>query len=117
MQRVRIRHEHWLPQLLGINGITLYPFILLAGRNGMLPRTLYKHEMIHIEQVRTVGFVRFYLSYLLYYLAARVEGLRKQEAYYQIPYEKEAYKAQAEPLDKEELSELEGVIITKRLAK
>lgn len=46
-----------------IKGITLYPFIFYQGEPS---HTLRKHEQVHIEQIRKLGVIRFYLLYLYY---------------------------------------------------
>jgi len=88
MLQVKEKYQHWLPQTLGVAAITIYPYILYSW--GSAPTWLQVHEWTHINQVRRVGFVRFYLSYVLYYLAGRVEGKPGWMAYEDIPYEIEA---------------------------
>ncbi len=78
-------------KLLGYN-ITLYPAIFFIGtptKDGIA------HEMCHVAQIEEVGVIRFYVSYLLYYFAERVRGRTAYKAYKNIPYEEEAYNAQA----------------------
>lgn len=64
--KIRRRFNHWIPQLLNVDGITLYPFILfrrtvLTVKND---RNLYKHEWVHIEQYRREGVIVFAIKYL-----------------------------------------------------
>ena len=89
-----IRHieNSKLAKFLNYN-ITLYPFIFYIG----VPREDVRvHEMTHVQQIERVGWVRFYLSYLAYYLAGRIAGKKQMQAYYEIPYEVDAYKVQAD---------------------
>jgi hypothetical protein len=88
MQKIKLKTNHWLPKLLKVQGITLYPYILVAPK--VPAATLLAHEIKHIDQVREVGFFRFYISYLLYYFAFRLEGYTAMYSYLLIPYEKEA---------------------------
>ena len=64
--KIRRRFDHWIPRLLKINAIVLYPFILFAEplkavRN---KRNMYKHEWIHVEQYRREGILKFIITYL-----------------------------------------------------
>lgn len=81
-----------LAKLIGYN-IILYPFIFYHGKPSLILR---KHEMIHVEQIRSIGFIRFYLSYILFYLAFLLSGKSSKDAYLAIPYEVEAYKKEKE---------------------
>ena len=44
------------------NAITLYPFIIY--RSEAAQTTYQAHEFVHVEQVRRLGWFRFYVSYL-----------------------------------------------------
>lgn len=90
---VRIKQRHWLPRLLRVNGITVYPFILLRYSKP-IDKDVIKHELIHAEQVENIGWFSFYFSYLFYFLAGLLRYKDKRRAYFQIPYEIEAYKLQ-----------------------
>jgi len=97
--KIRRKYNHWIPQLLRVGGITLYPYILFARsvpgikKYRQHPEYLFKHEYIHIEQVRRLGWFKFYLSYI-------VENMKK--GYSNNKYEVEAYGRQEEPLNEEE---------------
>lgn len=84
-------YNHWIPKKLAVNAITLYPFILFAD-NEWFGSDIVTHEMEHIKQIEKVGVIRFYISYLLFYAAYRVQGKDPDAAYRYIPYEREAYK-------------------------
>jgi len=74
----------------GADAITLYPFIFYAMRNP--PTSMRVHEHIHVLQVRKLGWIKFYLTYLLYYLHNRFKmKMSADDAYENIPYEMEAY--------------------------
>jgi len=62
--------------------ITLYPFIFF---NGWPTPTIRSHEQVHVDQIRRMGVVRFYLTYLWYTIRF---GYRNN------PLETEAYKKQ-----------------------
>ena len=73
---------------IDVYAITLYPFIIAKEP---LPVTTYNHEKIHLVQQRELWLVGFYLLYVWYWLKARAKGLNGADAYYAIPFEKEAY--------------------------
>lgn len=51
---------------------------------------LLVHELVHVRQWRTDGFLRFILTYTLDYVRGRLRGARHTEAYRSIRYEVEA---------------------------
>ncbi len=79
-------------KLFGINGIVLYPFILYADK--FPSRTVRSHEKIHVNQIRSMGVLKFYLSYVGEYAQGRLKGLSHDQAYREISFEKEAYRDQ-----------------------
>lgn len=91
MKIIHVKNS-FIPKLLKVDGITIYPCIFFADKNPS--DTLVKHEMVHVEQIKNYGWFRFYLSYLLEYLSYRVRGDSKNVAYNKISYEIEAYKKQ-----------------------
>lgn len=95
--KIRIKENHWYPKWLGVDAITLMPFILLSGSlsEARINETL-AHEWIHVKQVRQIGWSKFYASYLWQYLVGRFKGKSHDDSYYNISFEKEAYENQAE---------------------
>lgn len=79
-----------------IGAITLYPFIFTTYQKGAMPKWMINHELIHISQIRDLGFFSFYISYLLYFLANLLRFKDGNMAYYKIPYEEAAYKLYSE---------------------
>lgn len=69
-----------------INGITLYPYIILREKEKK-NKVLLNHEQIHIEQQKELLIIFFYLLYIL-------EFIFKGFSYHKISFEKEAYKYQ-----------------------
>jgi len=97
--KIRRKYNHWFPQLINVGAITLYPFILysrskpyLSARSDYL-KALFKHEYIHIEQVRRMGWFRFYFLYI-------IESIRN--GYEDNKYEVEAHNRQHEQYTEEE---------------
>ena len=97
--KIRRKYNNWIPQLLRVGAITLYPFILFSRSVPGIktyrqhPEHLFKHEYIHIEQVRNMGWFKFYFLYLV---ESAKNGYRDNK------YEVEAYTRQTEPLNDEE---------------
>jgi hypothetical protein len=72
-----------------INGVVFYPFVLFCDK---LPsERIISHEQIHIDQIKKVGALTFYFSYIKQYLLGRRHGLNHDQAYRNISFEKEAY--------------------------
>lgn len=79
----------YLSIFIEIGAITLFPFII--SRNEMSDTTL-NHEKIHIEQQKELLVVFFYILYVAYWLKGKMSGMTNDEAYMNIPFEKEAYR-------------------------
>lgn len=103
--KVRARYGHWFPQKVGAIAITLYPYVLFADqKSAALP--VAKHEVVHVRQVRKLGWFRFYASYLWQWCKGMVCFWDYWGAYNSISYEQEAYAQQADNvLTPEELDE------------
>lgn len=100
--KIRFRYHSRLARLLGVQGIVLYPFVFLADSFEPAPeqapkqaagRTL-RHELVHVRQIRELGWLRFYSRYLREYFTARLRGKSHFEAYRTISFEQEAYALQ-----------------------
>lgn len=104
--KIKPVYNSFIPKLLKVSAITLYPFIFFAKKKYNISNTLYKHEMIHVEQIRAHGVLGFYGSYIIEYLKHRFNGNSHYGAYMAISWEKVAYKYQYQALTKEEKTEL-----------
>jgi len=71
-----------------VGAITLYPFII--SREPMSEVTL-NHEKIHLKQQAEGLILGFYALYIFYWGMGIAKGLDSSEAYFEIPFEKEAY--------------------------
>ncbi len=73
----------------GIVAITLgrYVFVKRGWEHSV---ALIGHELVHVEQWRRLGAVRFAVDYLGAYLRSRRAGLGHWDAYKAIPFEQEA---------------------------
>jgi hypothetical protein len=80
--------------LIRAEAIVLYPYVLFAQPRQKISASVLRHELIHVRQVRQIGWFRFYLSYLLEY-SRHLWRLRDHyEAYLAISYEAEAFRLQ-----------------------
>jgi hypothetical protein len=50
-----------------------------------------QHEDIHWQQIKHVGFFRFYFFYVSEYFQGRFKGMNHDKAYRNISFEREAY--------------------------
>jgi hypothetical protein len=87
----------WLRPFLmnGVVAITLGRRIYLAGdvTAEQLDRFL-RHELVHVQQIRRHGLLRFYARYAAEYIGHRRRGLSSGEAYRRISFEREALAAE-----------------------
>ena len=94
--KIRVIYESKIPKLLSvfinIGGITLFPFIIYRNRKEDVTETTQRHEMIHIQQQKETWVIGFYLLYVFYWLKNVVKYRNTQVAYYNIPFEIEAYR-------------------------
>ena len=61
-----IIYDSKLTQYLGIDGLVLYPFVLISNKEDEAKPSLLKHELTHVHQVKREGFCKFYSKYLFY---------------------------------------------------
>nr|WP_298394599.1 hypothetical protein [Flavobacterium sp.] len=76
----------------GFRGLTFYPFVFLADKDDKLNKTFINHEKIHIRQQLELLVLPFYLWYLTEYLFRLVQYRDRKKAYFNISFEREAYK-------------------------
>jgi branched-subunit amino acid transport protein AzlD len=70
-----------------LEAITIFPFIIFAEKP---VESLIRHETTHFNQQVKYLVIGFYLVYAFEYLKNRLKGMSHFDAYYQIPFEKEA---------------------------
>lgn len=97
--KLRWKFNHWA---LGNNrGKVLYPFILLEDIYEVTTKTI-KHELKHVHDVEEFGFIRFYASYVWFYLRGLFFYRNHSDAYRNIKWEVRARKVQYQALTKKE---------------
>lgn len=74
-----------------INGITLFPFILIKNKALSQNPVLINHEKIHLRQQLELAILPFYVWYLAEFYLHRLKGKAAYEAYRAISFEREAY--------------------------
>ncbi len=90
--KVKARYNHWLPKALKVYGITLFPWVLYSeSKKEVRESSLFGHELIHVRQIRAVGWLYFYWTYWWDYLRDRLKGMSPDDAYMHNYYEAEAY--------------------------
>lgn len=101
MMKIRVKQNHWYPKKLGMTGITLYPYVLLAcSIEEAKTNYILNHEFIHVRQVRQLGWIIFYTTYLWKYLVNLIHYKNQNQAYLNISYEVAAYAGeQTAPID------------------
>lgn len=93
--RIRIVYNSWFANMIVGKNITLYPFIfMMADETTSRNNHILNHEWVHVEQIRKIGWLKFYSTYLWYYFKNLVKYRSFDTAYYKVPYEVEAYAEQ-----------------------
>jgi hypothetical protein len=73
---------------INIAAIALGPFVF--SRVNLTPN-LKRHETIHFQQQLELLFVGFYILYLTFWLVSFIRYRSGSNAYYEIPFEREAH--------------------------
>ena len=76
---------------LHVNGMTLFPFILINNKELLEDKIFINHEHIHLRQQLELAILPFYILYLLNYLLNRIKYKDHYNAYRNICFEREAY--------------------------
>ena len=61
---VKIVYESKVAKFLGVDGLVLYPFVLLPKTKEDTDEVVVKHVFTHVEQIERDGVCAFYFSYL-----------------------------------------------------
>ena len=83
-----------LSLLSWLNGFTvdgfegIFPFIFVKDPANVIT---VRHETIHFYQQLEVGIIYYYPIYGACYLYNRIKGMDHEDAYYNVPFETEAY--------------------------
>jgi hypothetical protein len=77
---------------LKVDGMALFPFILVKKPAFKQDKVLIRHETIHLKQAAELLVIPFYVLYLLNYFLNRLKFKTHHEAYMNIVFEREAYR-------------------------
>lgn len=84
-----------IPRILGVDGITIYPFIFLrCSLEQAWATDIIGHELVHADQVRAHGWFVFYAKYAFQFARNFYATWGWDKAYRAIPFEQEAYRMQ-----------------------
>lgn len=76
---------------LPVQGMALFPFLLLKEKKFRQNKQLINHELIHFRQQIELLIIPFYILYFLNYLINLIRYHNHMKAYRNIVFEKEAY--------------------------
>lgn len=94
MKSVTEHYNSKLPGKLGAIAVTFGYHIFYKMSQEEVSNTLRRHEEAHVMQYIRYGFLGFLMLYFYWYLRGRLKGLSHYKAYYEIPFEVEARKAE-----------------------
>ena len=77
----------------GFSAMNLFGLIFARKAFKPLPKLVINHESIHTKQIIELGFIFFYIIYVIEWII-RLCQYGKKRAYYEISFEKEAYNHQ-----------------------
>lgn len=81
--------------LRGFKAINLFGILFQREGTGKMSSSDYNHEAIHTAQMKELGYIFFYLFYIIEWIINLFRyGVKDQKAYRNLSYEKEAYKFQ-----------------------
>ena len=83
--------SHKILTKMKVNGITLFPFIILRNKDFKNNKILINHEKIHLRQQLELLIIFFYIRYVVEYYYWLVKLKNKHLAYRNISFEREAY--------------------------
>lgn len=90
-----IYNKYFPPKDFG--AINILGLIIARKDYGMLTDSEKLHERIHTYQMLELLVVFFYLSYVIEWLIRLIQYRNRLDAYYNISYEREAYKCMNDP--------------------
>ncbi len=74
------------------NALTIWPFIILKHKNLKDNKIIVNHEKIHLRQQMELLWFIYFIWYLLEFSINMIKYKDFMSAYYNISFEKEAYK-------------------------
>lgn len=71
--------------------INIFGILFTKHKKGILTNKVVNHELIHTAQMKELGYVGFYLWYVIEYLIIRLFHKKQGNAYRDVSFEEEAY--------------------------
>lgn len=108
--KVRFLFNSFLPKINNSQAITLYPFVFVAVSKEDAARTyIIAHELIHVKQIRKLGWFKFYFSYFCEFMANLRATKNFWFAYYNVSFEMDAFRRE---VDKDLAKDVKKVLET-----
>jgi hypothetical protein len=101
MSDITVIYDSKILRWLGLEGIVLYPFVILSTTKEKTRTSVFKHEITHVYQVKREGFFCFYCKYLCHIFKKACSC--STDIFIENEFEDEAYDNENNPLNKEEL--------------
>jgi hypothetical protein len=92
--KIRPRFAHPIARWLRVSAIVLYPYVFFSEARERVTDSVFRHEMIHVRQIRRIGPLRFYVQYFVEFAVFFVRHRNVMSAYLSISFEREAYASQ-----------------------
>lgn len=89
--------QYILRTKLHVNGMTLFPFVLISDKKLLQDKVFVNHEHIHLRQQLEMLILPFYMLYGLHYIINRFRYKTHHAAYRNIVFEREAYANEKNP--------------------
>ena len=82
MSEIKVIYNSYITRFLNLDGLVLYPFVLLSTSNDETLPSILKHEVTHVHQVKREGFCKFYLQYCKnMWFDSYINNIYEQEAF------------------------------------
>ena len=82
MSKIKVIYNSYITRFLNLDGLVLYPFVLLSTSNDETLPSILKHEVTHVHQVEREGFCKFYFQYCKkMWFDSYINNIYEQEAF------------------------------------
>ena len=82
MSKIKVIYNSYITRFLNLDGLVLYPFVLLSTSNDETLPSILKHEVTHVHQVEREGFCKFYFQYCKNtWFDSYINNIYEQEAF------------------------------------
>lgn len=98
-----IIYESKITNYLNMDGLVLFPFVLISEKEEDTLPSVLKHELTHVKQIYRDGFCGFYTRYFCSVVKSLMSGKDIVHALSSNDYEQEAYELENTDLDDEDI--------------